>query len=76
MTAAIYTADELETLFHECLKRGDAKGVEAALTLMASTDPRRAQRLYDALETAVGIARSATDAERPALIEETACAGK
>lgn len=59
MTAAIYTADELETLFHECLKRGDARGVEAAIALMALKDVRRAQRLYDALDIALA-ARGAT----------------
>ena len=64
MTADIYTTDELETLFHECLKHGDARGVEAALRLLAVADPPRARQLYDALESAVGFVRIAMEGAR------------
>ena len=52
------TADALECVFHKALSEGDARGVEAALTLMASKDPRRAQRLYDDLKLALRLAGS------------------
>lgn len=44
------TADQLEAIFHRALGAGDTEGVRVSLTLMASADPRRAQRLYDALD--------------------------
>ena len=47
--------DVLERIFHAALTAGDAKGVDAALRLLAATDPRRARRLYDGLETALEI---------------------
>lgn len=49
--------DALERVFLAALSKGDAKGVEAALTLMAPCDPDRAQRLYDELTAAVHIAK-------------------
>ena len=55
MTAIDWTADELETFFRIALKTGDAKGVEAALTLMCSVDARRAVELYDDLKTGIAI---------------------
>ncbi len=47
--------DVLERIFHAALKAGDAKGVESALTLLATVDPQRARRLYDGLEEALEI---------------------
>ncbi len=47
--------DVLERIFHAALKAGDVKGVESALTLLATADPRRARRLYDGLESALEI---------------------
>lgn len=53
-----WTADALECVFHKALSEGDARGVEAALTLMAPKDPRRAQRLYDEMKLALRLAAS------------------
>lgn len=50
------TGDQLEQVFHAALTAGDAEGVEAALTVMVGVDPRRAERLYDDLRTAVRVA--------------------
>ena len=50
------TPDQLEVIFHGALKAGDAKGVEAALRVLAVDDPRRAQLLLDALELALHLA--------------------
>jgi hypothetical protein len=47
---------DLELVFHAALKAGDAKGVEAALMVMAPQDPQRAQRLFDLLEIALEVA--------------------
>lgn len=52
-----FTPDECETVFHAALKAGDARGVEAALLVMAPQDPHRAERLYDDLRAALAIAR-------------------
>jgi hypothetical protein len=65
-----WSADDLERVFHKALSEGDARGVEAALTLMAPKDPRRAQRLYDNLSTALDLIRAdrqreATNQEQP-----------
>jgi uridine phosphorylase len=54
------TPDQLEQVFHAALKEGDARGVGAALRLMAVQDPGRAQRLADALDTALKIACEVT----------------
>lgn len=40
-------------MFHGALSAGDAQGVEAALTVMTSVDPRRAVRLFDDMKTAL-----------------------
>lgn len=48
--------DVLEKVFLAAVGKGDAEGVEAALTLMAGCDPHRAQRLLDDLRTALHIA--------------------
>lgn len=50
-----FTADELEQIFHGALSAGDTQGVEAALTVMAGVDPRRAVRLFDETKTALAI---------------------
>lgn len=55
------TADQLEEIFHEVLKRGDAKGVEATLTMLAVKDPHRAQRLLDLTRAALVVVKSFTD---------------
>jgi Lon protease-like protein len=48
--------DTLEAIFHAALKAGDARGVEAALTVMAPIDPRRAERLLEATRAGVALA--------------------
>jgi hypothetical protein len=49
--------DALERLFHQILETGDAKGVEAVLTLMVAADPARAVRLHDELRDALVVAK-------------------
>jgi hypothetical protein len=49
---------DLEIVFHMALRAGDAKGVEAALKVLAVQDPARAQMLFDLLKTAVHIAQA------------------
>lgn len=51
-----WTGESLEQVFHAALGAGDIKGVEAALTVMAGVDPRRAQQLFDDLKFAVRFA--------------------
>ena len=51
--------DVLERIFHKALSEGDAKGVDASLRLMAVRDPQRAERLLNALRTAVDVATTA-----------------
>lgn len=46
----------IERIFHAALAKGDVKGVHAALTLMASADPNRAQELLDAVELGLHMA--------------------
>ena len=48
--------DVLERVFHAALTQGDTEGVRSALHLLAGCDPDRAQRLHDALTTALHIA--------------------
>jgi hypothetical protein len=50
-----FTADELEWMFRSALRDGDIRGVEAALTVMAGQDPRRAQRLFDETRAALAV---------------------
>ena len=50
------TPDQCEVIFHEMIRRGDARGVEAALTVMAPQDPHRAERLLGDLRTALALA--------------------
>ena|SRR6266480_7048085 len=54
--AAALSADDCETLVHACLKDGDAKGVDAALRLLTTKDPRRAQTLFDTIRLGLDIA--------------------
>lgn len=51
-------ADTCERIFHAALADRDWKGVEAALTVMAPQDPRRAQLLYDTLKVGLALARA------------------
>ncbi len=48
--------DTLEAIFYAALKAGDARGVEAALTVMAPIDPYRAERLLNAVRAGLAIA--------------------
>ncbi len=48
--------DVLEALFYAALKAGDARGVEAALMVMAPIDPHRAERLLNAVKAGVAVA--------------------
>jgi hypothetical protein len=52
------TPDECEQIFHAALTAGDARGVEAALMLMAPQDPHRAQMLLDTVRLALAIAQN------------------
>ncbi len=49
--------DVLEQIFHAALKAGDARGVEAALTVMAPLDPHRAERLFEATKAGLAMAQ-------------------
>lgn len=57
------TADQCEEVFHDALRTGDTKGVEAALTLLAVRDPRRAQTLMDHASATLRIAADLRDAD-------------
>lgn len=54
------TAAHCEEIFHAALKAGDARGVEAALMLLAVRDPYRAQHLLDCTRFALDVARAGT----------------
>lgn len=58
MSGHEFTADRLEEIFHAALAAGDTKGVDAALRVMVTVDPRRASDLYDSLVLAIQLARS------------------
>jgi hypothetical protein len=51
-----WTADQCETVFHNAVKAGDAKAVDAVLRLLAVRDPHRAKYLYDCLDVALSLA--------------------
>lgn len=54
--AAALSADQVEQIFHAELGKGDIRGVEAALRLMAVKDPHRAQELMDLCRMALVVA--------------------
>jgi len=56
-TAWARDPDALERVFHAALERGDATGVEAALTLMSGVDPGRMVRLANELRDALVVAK-------------------
>jgi len=45
----------LEEILHRALKDGDARGIEAALKLIAVQDPRRAGILMDTIKVGLAI---------------------
>lgn len=51
-----FTPDEIEDIFHSCLKVGDVTGVEMCLRAMVGADPVRAVQLYDDLKFALRVA--------------------
>lgn len=51
------TAQQAEEIFDAALHAGDARGVDAALRILAVRDPHRAQLLFDILEFACAIAQ-------------------
>jgi hypothetical protein len=59
VSAPEFTPDDCVKIFHAALQTGDARGVEAALTLLAVLDPHRAQNLLDTARVAVAIAQAA-----------------
>jgi hypothetical protein len=64
MTRHEWTPDLCEAAFHAALKAGDARGVEAALTVMAPQDADRAKRLLNSVRAALALAaviRGGTD---------------
>lgn len=56
-TEAMSTADKCEQIFYAVLSAGDARGMEAALKVMAVQDPNRAQALLNDLRLALAIAQ-------------------
>jgi hypothetical protein len=52
-----WTPEALEQAFMAALGKGDVKGVESALTVMCSIEPRRAIQLWDELRDALAVAR-------------------
>lgn len=50
MTDQLPSPDVLEEIVHRALKDGDAKGVHAALLLMAGQDPHRAESILDTIK--------------------------
>jgi hypothetical protein len=52
------SAAQCEDLFNAALAEGDARGVEAALTLLAVRDPHRAQVLLNSVRLALAVTRS------------------
>jgi hypothetical protein len=53
MADTLPDADTCEEIFHAAITAGDAKGVEAALMLMAVQDPDRAARLLETIRLAL-----------------------
>ncbi len=49
------TADDLERLFYVALRVGDTEGVDAALRVLCTVDPRRAGHIHEALRLAVDL---------------------
>lgn len=66
------TADACEEIFHAALSAGDARGVEAALRLLAVRDPHRAQRLLTEAKATVHLAGELREADDPTLSEAIA----
>ena len=62
-----FTPDLCEQMFHAALAAGDARGVEAALLVMAPQDPHRAERLYNAVRVALAIRRPNPTGARPCM---------
>lgn len=58
MTSRTFTADDLERMFRAALGAGDVRGVEAALTVLAGQDPRRAQGLFDETRAALEVVQN------------------
>lgn len=56
MGSPILSPADCELIFRAALKAGDAKGVEAALRVMALQDPHRAQELLGLLHVALVLA--------------------
>lgn len=55
------SADQLELVYYETIRRADWKGWEAALGLLALKDPGRAERLLNTTKTVVAVARLVGD---------------
>lgn len=53
---ALLSPDDCERIFHAALSAGDARGVEAALTVMAAVDPHRAGHLLELTRLALYMA--------------------
>lgn len=54
---AVMDVETCERIFYAALKAGDARGVEAALMVMAPQDPDRAQVLLDSVRLGLAIAQ-------------------
>lgn len=57
--AALLSAGECELIIHGALRAGDMKAVVAALRLLATKDPHRAQAQLDLIQIALDLARAA-----------------
>jgi hypothetical protein len=53
--AAALTVDDCVALVHSAIGAGDAKGVDAAMRLLTTKDPRRAQVLFNDIRAALDI---------------------
>lgn len=52
-----WTVEELEDIVLTCVQRGDTEGIRAALTVMATKDPRRAEELLDVMRAGLVVRR-------------------
>lgn len=51
-----WTSDQVAEMFHAAVRAGDAKGVEAAISVLLRIDQRRAIELWDDLQAALRLA--------------------
>jgi hypothetical protein len=64
------TGEQLQDVLAAALHQGDMRGVDAALTVMATVDPRRCERVMETMR--LGLALAAADTPGTDTPEETA----